>query len=427
MQYNSFLKFQKANLCKDVIFPVNNSALLPSAVMRSVSMVKIEVGKDALLNVKKGSRVDIGTLIANADTTPVYSSVSGKVVSAKKNDGFICIETVDEQKTDENLKKPRISSAKALVKAFKDCGLCEHEKLTSAETLIINCCENDPVVSANQLCATEDYDNIFKAVYLLKKYLGFKNIIFAADSNQKNVFYRFTEIIGNNRDKYENTSVMWITSFVPNEELLSFYVLGKEKANTEFLVLGVQTVAKFGEYVKTGMPIVSKRVTVDGIVNTPQNVIVPLGAPVNEIFEFCGGVYDIPSSVSLGGALAKETFCQDECFVQKDTACVFVQGVTAAVEPTACIGCARCADYCPIKLYPFEVEDAVLKENYKKLSKQNVDKCIECGVCGYVCPAARPLLAAMAEGKKMMENYEPAEEKKFNLLKLFKKGDKGNE
>ena len=159
---------------------------------------------------------------------------------------------------------------------------------------------------------------------------------------------------------------------------------------------------------------------------TPQNVIVPIGAPLTEVFEFCGGLTDIPSVVSLGGALSNETFSIDNCFVQSNTDCALVQGVSAVDEPTACIGCGRCTDYCPVRLYPFEIEDAVLKENYKKLSKQNTEKCIECGVCGYVCPAARPLLSAICYGKEMLKNYEPTEEKKFDFLKFLKKGEKQN-
>ncbi len=432
MKYNSFLDFQKASLCKDVIFPAyKSSALLPSAVVRPAGEVKISLGnkKGVSLCVKKGSRVNIGTLIGEDETLPIYSSVSGKVTSAKRDDGFVCIEVMGDQKTDETLKKPRISSAKSLIKAFKDCGLNEYEKLTAeAETLIINCCESDPFITANCLCMTEDYGEIFRAVYMLKKHLNLKNVIFAIDGKTRATLNRFTEIIGNNQEKYEGVRVMWMASFVPKDqdEILAYYVLGKERTKTAHFVLSLQTVAKFGEYIKTGIPFVTKRVTVDGIVANPKNVIAPIGTPANEIFDFCGGLTDIPSLIATKGALAHKAEENGYC-VQKDTDCLLVKGVIEPSNPTACMACGRCADYCVMGLYPSEIEDAVLKNDGEKLSKLNLDKCIGCGVCDYVCPAARPLCAAVKMGKEIPALPETTKENKLkSFLERFKKGDKEN-
>jgi electron transport complex protein RnfC len=53
---------------------------------------------------------------------------------------------------------------------------------------------------------------------------------------------------------------------------------GKLPLDVGVVVLNVTTLAAIHKYVETGMPLVSKCVTVDGsAVKTPKNVIVPVG------------------------------------------------------------------------------------------------------------------------------------------------------
>ena len=52
-----------------------------------------------------------------------------------------------------------------------------------------------------------------------------------------------------------------------------------------------------------------------------------------------------------------------------------------------------------MNLYPASVEAAVDHGFTEKLKKLNVNYCMECGSCSYVCPAKRPLTQVMRLAK----------------------------
>ena len=48
---------------------------------------------------------------------------------------------------------------------------------------------------------------------------------------------------------------------------------------------------RWGKYLKTGIPLVSKRITVDGdAIARPQNIEAPIGALYRDVIEACGGI-----------------------------------------------------------------------------------------------------------------------------------------
>ena len=57
------------------------------------------------------------------------------------------------------------------------------------------------------------------------------------------------------------------------------------------IVMNVTSVAFVSKYLETGMPLTTKRLTVDGdIVKEPKNVEVLIGTPIQELLDFCGGL-----------------------------------------------------------------------------------------------------------------------------------------
>ncbi|MBQ3236564.1 MAG: SLBB domain-containing protein, partial [Oscillospiraceae bacterium] len=68
--------------------------------------------------------------------------------------------------------------------------------------------------------------------------------------------------------------------------------------------MNVTTLACIAEYIRTGMPLVEKCLTVDGsAVATPKNVIAPIGTSMKDVFDFCGGFKEEPRKVMYGGPM----------------------------------------------------------------------------------------------------------------------------
>lgn len=65
---------------------------------------------------------------------------------------------------------------------------------------------------------------------------------------------------------------------------------GKLPSDVNTIVMNVGSAAFLSRYLKTGMPLVSKKITVAGnAVAKPQNVIVPIGTAFQDIFDFAAG------------------------------------------------------------------------------------------------------------------------------------------
>ena len=95
-----------------------------------------------------------------------------------------------------------------------------------------------------------------------------------------------------------------------SEEVLVYHTtgkvipMGKLPIDVGCVVCNSTTIASIGKFLRTGMPLVEKCVTVDGgAVSKPQNVIVPIGTPLKDVFEFCGGFKTQPHKVLYGGPM----------------------------------------------------------------------------------------------------------------------------
>ena len=168
----------------------------------------------------------------------------------------------------------------------------------------------------------------------------------------------------------------------------------------------VTTFAKVGEYFRTGMPLISKRMTVDGdAVTEPKNVIAPIGTMISDVIAFCGGYKQEPKKILMGGPMMGRAIFSDEMpIVKNNNAILAFSGSQALVkEETACINCGRCHQACPFNLIPTALADAYERRDAQALSDLKVMQCMECGSCSYVCPARRPLGFTNKLGKALVK------------------------
>jgi electron transport complex protein RnfC len=188
------------------------------------------------------------------------------------------------------------------------------------------------------------------------------------------------------------------------------------------IVVNCTTVAVFAKYIKTGNPLVSRVVTVDGsAVKNPRNLIVPIGTPVRNLLEFCGGLLSEGKlksgikKITLGGPMMGFAIPNIDIPTVKITSAIIAYSEKDAVpaEPSPCIKCGRCIVKCPMKLMPLNIENAFELKKCEDLKKFKVNMCAECGCCAYTCPSKRHLVQVMTQAKNKLWEYEKA-----------KKGDK---
>ena len=187
---------------------------------------------------------------------------------------------------------------------------------------------------------------------------------------------------------------------------------GKLPADVGVIVMNVTTVAKIANYVKTGMPLVERCITVDGsAIKEPKNIIVPLGVTIKDVVEFAGGFTDDLGKVVLGGPMTGfAAYSLDEPVIKTTGSIIaFNKKDSVHLKTTACIHCGKCVDACPHMLTPTAFTKALSitseDERMQTLDELGITLCVECGCCSYVCPANRPLMENNRVAKNALKSY----------------------
>ena len=405
--------------------------------------VEQHIGAPAKPVVNVGDEVKVGQLIAEAPTafsSPVYSSVSGKVtkidVLLRSNGKYvqaIRIENDGLMTPCGEITPPEVQDLDSLIDAVHKSGIVglggagfpTAVKLAGAKkskitTLILNGAECEPYITADARTMLDDAELVRDGVELLQKYLpDLERVIIGIESNKPDCIASMNEIFAGN----ESVSVGSLPSLYPQgaEKVLIRNLTGltvpagKLPADVGVLVMNVTTAAMRASYVKTGMPLVEKRITVDGsAVNSPKNLIVALGSTLRDVLDFAGGLKEDAGKVIVGGPMTGfAAYSLDEPVVKTTGAIIaFTEKDSVHLKTTACIHCGRCVDACPHKLTPTAFTKALgistEAERMQALSDLGIMLCVECGCCSFVCPANRPLMENNRVAKNALRSYTAA-------------------
>lgn len=421
-----------------------NSPVISMDIPKTVTIpMAMHIGKPAIPVVKVGDTVKVGTKIGEADgyiSSNVYSSVSGKVV---KLDDYlmlngatttsVVIESDGEMTADESVVPPVVTNQKELVEAVKASGIVglggagfpTHVKLDVAperiDCVIINGAECEPYVTSDTVTMLTRTDDIVIALKALNSCLGVKNFIIGVENNNKKAADSMKKMAASINDF--SVKVQILPSVYPQggEKVLIYHTTGRRVASDKLpidegcIVLNCTTVAAIGEYLRTGMPLTQKCVTVEGgAVKQPQNVIAPIGTSLADLFERCGGLKEAPAKIVYGGPMMGITIPNTNAPVMKNTNAVLALTAKEARLPktTACIRCGTCLNTCPFGLAPVSIAEAYEKKNAEALNTLYVTSCMECGCCSFVCPANRPLVQLNKMAKQFVREEAKKESEK---------------
>ncbi|MFA9380284.1 MAG: RnfABCDGE type electron transport complex subunit C, partial [Acetanaerobacterium sp.] len=171
------------------------------------------------------------------------------------------------------------------------------------------------------------------------------------------------------------------------------------------IVMNVSSVAFLMSYVRTGIPLIKKRMTVDGgAITEAKNIIAPIGASVADVVAFCGGYKEGPRKLIMGGPMMGIALADDSYPIRKNTNAIlaFTENEASQAPQTNCIRCSRCIVACPMNLMPASFEKAYAAGDVAELKALKVNLCIECGTCSFVCPAKRNLVHSIKLGKRLV-------------------------
>lgn len=395
----------------------------------------MHIGAPAVLAVKVGDAVKVGTLIGESGaglSSPVYSSVSGTV---KKIDEIIAIagnhvptvviESDGEQTIDESISPYEVNTKEAFLEALRKSGIVGlggagfptpiklNADNSRVDTLVINGAECEPYITSDTRTMLDGADDVAYGISLICKFLEIDNVVIGIEKNKP-------QCISSMRKATEDmvgVRVMPLPSVYPQggEKVLAYHTTGrvipqgKLPLDVGIIVINCTTVAAIAKFIRTGMPLVEKCVTVDGsAVSEPKNLIAPIGTPVGELIKECGGFKEEPRKVLYGGPMMGIALPDLTSPILKQTNAVIFMGEKEATPPpvTPCIKCGACIEACPLSLDPVAISKAYKAGEPETLERLKVDVCMECGCCSYVCPAKRNIVQRNKMAKSMFRDYK---------------------
>ncbi len=394
---------------------------IPEAVCISMSQ---HIGAPCKPLVAKGDSVKVGQIIGDTDafvSAPIHSSVSGTVKEittmrsvAGGQDQMIVIETDGKQEVWEGVKPPVINDMNDFIAAVKASGLVglggasfpTHIKLNpknldEVDTLIVNAAECEPFITSDHRLMLENAPYIIDGILAVMKYLTISKAYIGVEENKPDAISRLNEVI-KEKGHADDIKVEVLRARYPQgaERVMVYEITGKTlkagelPAQLGIVLSNVTTIAFIGQYLKTGRPLTTKRITVDGnAVADPKNIIVPIGARIADVVAACGGYKAEPKKIIMGGPMMGRAVYSDAFPIVKNNNAILVFDgpQTLIPEETGCIKCGICTRACPFNLLPVSMVAAYERKDVDKLNQLQVMQCMECGSCSYACPAKRPL------------------------------------
>ncbi len=386
------------------------------------------IGKPAVACVQKGDRVYVGTLVGRADgfvSANVHSSVSGTVSALTEivnpmgaRVQAVVVDSDGEFTPDPAIQPPAVEDAKQLVAAISQSGLVglggagfpTHVKLSIPEgaqvdTLVINGAECEPFITSDYREMVENPKGIINGVRTVSNLLGLKKAIIAVEENKPLAIEMLTRFA-----QYKEIQVVSLPSTYPQgaEKVLITNVTGRQvpagklPADAGCVVLNAGTVSFIAQYLETGMPLVNKRITVDGgAVRKGCNLLVPIGTPIKDVIEAAGGYMGECKKLLMGGPMMGTALYTDDFPLLKNNNAILALSADqiSVARDNPCIRCGRCVEACPMSLSPAEIQVSLENKDVEEMQSLGVMNCIECGSCSYVCPAKRSITQMMRLAK----------------------------
>lgn len=401
---------------------------LPSQLIVSLSQ---HLGAPASLLKAKGDHVDKGELVGKASSfisANVHSPVAGTIVDIRKvtlANSVTCDALViepDAEQPQYYVKKRDYSdfTKEKLIEEITEKGIVglggatfpAHVKVTvpvgkAVDALVINGVECEPYLTADHRLMLEKTKEVLEGIMICAKILNPSRIIIGIEANKPDAAKALEKEISIRelpisvmllKMKYPQGDEKQLLKATINREIPS----GKLPLDVGAVVINVGTTFAIFNAIAYDKPLIERIVTVSGqCVNSPCNLMVPIGTKVKDLIAAAGGYKEEPDKLISGGPMMGFSFYDEETPITKGTSGILAIKDEKDYRETACLSCGRCVAACPIGLVPTKLYQLIINHKYEEAMKNNLMDCKECGCCSYSCPAHLNLVHAMKTGKKM--------------------------
>lgn len=379
-----------------------------------------------------GDHVCMGQKIGEGEglCVPVHASVSGTVTSVgpmpHPNGGTVTAVTIenDFQDTKYDAEASNISAdqltAKELFRMIREAGIVGMGGATFSteikaassqnkiDTLIINACECEPYITADDALIRTQPKRILSGVQALARVLEPEKVIIAIEDNKQTAIRTLEQSLTEDSEirlqtlptRYPQGAEKQLIRAVTGREVPA----GKLPADVQCAVFNVSTAAAVGQAIYEGEPLIQRIVTVTGEgIRNPQNFLVRIGTPFSVLIDAAGGLSEDADRVIAGGPMMGKAQSDLDVPVIKGTGSILCLKEQPKYEDPMCIRCGKCIEACPMYLQPLYLYRYEAAGDMKMLDQFHLTDCMECGCCAYVCPGRLPLVEHFRAGKRALK------------------------
>ena len=264
---------------------------------------------------------------------------------------------------------------------LKHLGLNTKSLGQDCETLVVNGLNPDPGVTWAEPMLLTHTRTLFAGMAMLRKLSPAKRIVLAAPTELKL--------------RYHDIEVVNVPSHYPASvnALVIKAVTGRERPDGVGIV-GIHNVWSLGRVAMTKKPLIESVITI-GSLNVSSNYIVRDGSTLGELLEHAEIRLNSGDTLVRGGPLRGESIDKLDRSVTKGSTGVFLveKGTIPPMQGhSPCVSCGSCVAICPARLRPDMLSRHAEFGLHNRCLEQYITSCLECGLCGYVCIARRPVL-----------------------------------
>lgn len=392
--------------------------------------------------VSVGDRVYRGQLLAEAGgfvSVPLHASVTGTVKAIEKrhhpaghlSEAIVIATDLASPQTLYNERAIDWENAQPqdLIKMIQDGGFVgqggaafpTHVKLSipdgkRVQFFFVNGAECEPYLTSDHRIMLEYADALFLGIRIIQKILNTDKIFIGVEANKWDAISSLQDRIPGDlpcevvplRVKYPQGAEKMLVKSVVKREIPA----GKLPIDAQVLIQNVGTIAGIGDLFAYGQPLIERVVTVTGPgIKHPTTLMVPLGAKLVEVLDFCGGLTDDTKLVLFGGPMMGAPQQNFDAPVLKGTSGILclTEGQVEYRREYACIRCANCLDACPMFLNPSALGMLARVGRYDEMLNLHLLDCFECGSCSYTCPSNIPLVQRFRIAKGILREKQARE------------------
>jgi len=279
--------------------------------------------------------------------------------------------------------------------------------------LVLNGCECEPYLTCDHRTMVERPDAVVRGIRLLAPVLGASRVTIGVERNKEDAIVALRAAVGDVGDievvglqvKYPQGAEKMLIQAILQQQVPA----GGLPLDLGIVVNNVGTMAALGDWLDRGVPLIERLVTVSGPgVTRPGNLLVPIGTPVRDVLEHCGGLRKETCQVVMGGPMMGSALMSLDAPVLKGTSglLAFTEAETGLPTEYTCVRCGRCLEACANFLNPSRLGRLARLGRYDEMEKWFVKDCMECGACSFSCPSGIPIVQLVRAAKAAIRKRE---------------------